>query len=223
VKSSILGRSVQGLPIWGFHFGTPGSSAKELSSHVLIVAATHGDEIESVILAEGLLAEFHESFPYRLQVTVIPALNVDGVRVNTRWNARGVDLNRNLPTHDWTPEIKNPRYPPGPFACSEPENQSLVRWLEANKPDLILSLHSFSPCLNINGNCRLPAEVLGRWTGYPLVEDMGYPTPGCLGTYAGIEREMPTITYEIERGSSPQTILSLHIPAIRECLKSLEG
>jgi protein MpaA len=35
---------------------------------------------------------------------------------------------------------------------------------------------------------------------YEITEDIGYPTPGSLGTYAGWERQIPTITFEIERG-----------------------
>lgn len=221
MQSSILGHSHWGLPIWAHHFGPTGSSPRGALQKLLIIAATHGDESESVVLAQRLLEDFQD-FPHRVDLTLIPALNPDGVLRGSRLNSKGVDLNRNLPTHDWSPEVKNPRYPPGPAAGSEPENQALVRHLDANKPDLILSLHSFTPCLNINGNCRQAAELLSRHTGYKVVEDMGYPTPGCLGTYAGIEREMPTITYEIERGLEPKAVADLHVPAIRELIKFLE-
>ena len=218
MKSSILGRSVNGLPIWGFHFGTASTSRCD----VLILCATHGDETESVVATEGLLSTFQENFPYRLNMTIIPALNVDGVLAKTRLNANGVDLNRNLPTNDWTKQAANPRYQPGPYACSEPENKALVSYLDTYKPKLILSLHSWQPCLNVNGNCRAIADQLSAWTNYPVVESIGYPTPGCLGTYAGLEREMPTITYEIERGLSTRSILEIHVPAIAEALKVTE-
>ena len=66
------------------------------------------------------------------------------------------------------------------------------------------------------------AQVIHEWTGYKIEADMGYPTPGCLGTYAGIEKHYPTITYEIERGTTPQQILPLHVPAICEGLKVIE-
>ena len=86
---------------------------------------------------------------------------------------------RNLPTKDWSPEAKNPRYPPGPFAGSEPENQALVRLIETCRPVAILSAHSFSKVqVNINGPSREWGEKLSSLCGYPITEDIGYPTPG---------------------------------------------
>jgi protein MpaA len=137
-------------------------------------------------------------------------------------NSRGIDLNRNLPTRDWNPKAFTPRYPPGPSPNSEPENQALVKFLGEFQPKMIFSLHSWNPLLNINGDCRPEAETIASLTGYPIEETIGYPTPGCLGTYAGIERNMPTITYEIERGLAPSEILRTHVPALLEALKVSE-
>jgi protein MpaA len=33
---------------------------------------------------------------------------------------------------------------------------------------------------------------------YPIEENIGYPTPGSFGTWAGIERNIPTITLELD-------------------------
>ncbi len=60
---------------------------------------------------------------------------------------------------------------------------------------------------------------MSQETGYKITEDIGYPTPGSLGAYAGQERGIPTITYEIERGSKFQDILKLHVPAIKKALE----
>src|SRR5690606_14233919 len=139
-----------------------------------------------------------------------------------RKNSSGVDLNRNLPTNDWTNDVAEERYFPGPSAGSEPENQALVSWLETNKPQLVISLHSWKPLLNINGSCQPEAEVLSRITSYEIKDSIGYPTPGCLGTYCGLERDMPTITYELERNLNPEQILHKHVPAIMEALKVTE-
>jgi protein MpaA len=76
--------------------------------------------------------------------------------------------------------------------------------------------------LNINGDCTREAQVIAQWTKYTIEESIGYPTPGCLGTYCGLERDMPTLTYEIERGLDTQSILSIHVPAIEEALKVTE-
>lgn len=215
MKSFIVGHTSNGLPI-------PGFQREANYPHVLIIGGVHGDESEGVVAAHGLLGKFIESYTYKLKMTVIPALNLDGVLAKTRQNANGVDLNRNLPTQDWTSEVLNPRYFPGTKPNSEPENQALTDFIQREKPRIIYSLHSWNPLLNVNGKCRKEAEVIHQLTGYPIQEDIGYPTPGCLGTYCGLERDIPTLTYEIQRGLDPKEIIRVHVPAILEALKVTE-
>lgn len=216
MKSFIFGSSASHLPIPAFRFG-PSDAAR-----VLILGGVHGDEIEGVWAGYGLLKSFAESFSYRLSLVLVPAFNLDGVLAKDRRNSHGVDLNRNLPSRDWTSHVATERYHPGPSANSEPENQALVKFLELEKPQFILSLHSWKPMLNINGGCRPEAEEIAKRTGYVIEETIGYPTPGSLGTYAGLEREMPTLTYEIERGLDQESVLKIHVPAILEALKVSE-
>lgn len=215
MKVRVFGKSSLGLPLVAHEFPGDGPS-------VLLLGGIHGDEYEGVVAADGLLESLLQSNPYRLKITVVPRANPDGVLMRTRGNGRGVDLNRNLPTKDWSPEIKTPRYHPGPSAGSEPENQALMALLEEIKPALVISLHSWNPVLNVNGDCRAEAEVLSKATGYKIDDDIGYPTPGCLGTYAGLERGWPTLTYEIQRGQEVPDILKIHVPAVLEALKTTE-
>ncbi|MEZ4871103.1 MAG: M14 family zinc carboxypeptidase [Bdellovibrionales bacterium] len=215
MKSTKFGMSVQNLPIMAYHFGSSGPQ-------VLILGGVHGDETEGVICARSLLAHFSDSFGYNLQLTVVPEFNIDGVLKVQRKNANGVDLNRNLPTKDWTRDVAEERYYPGEAANSEPENQALCQWLETYSPRLIISLHSWKPMLNTNGNCQPEANIISEKTGYEVHESIGYPTPGCLGTFTGLERDMPTITYEIERGMAASEIIKTHVPAILEALKATE-
>lgn len=213
MKAFIFGKTANGLPIPAYEIGNEGPK-------VLILGGVHGDETEGVICSHGLLEKLsQESLP--LQITLVPALNLDGVLAKQRVNGNGVDLNRNLPTKDWNPEKLNPRYPPGPFANSEPENQALTAWIDQHSPRFVLSLHSWKPLLNTNGNCRQQAEAIQKITGYPIEESIGYPTPGCLGTYTGLERDQPTITYEIERGLETRPILETHVPACLAALRTL--
>lgn len=211
---NVIGHSRLGLPILAYPFG-------KLGRKVLILGGVHGDEVEGVLLAQALLAKFMQNFPFSVQLWMIPEFNVDGVHLKTRGNFKGIDLNRNLPTKDWSPHIATPRYHPGPSANSEPETQALVGFLQTEKIEFILSLHSWKPLINPNGQCLTQAEILKEHTGYNIEAEMGYSTPGCLGTYAGIEQKIPTITLEIERGLDPESILRLHVPAIMEMLKSL--
>lgn len=215
-SSFVFGQSPLGLPITGYRFG------QNKGPKVLILGGVHGDEIEGVIGAMGLLKSFNESFNFNLDVTLVPMFNPEGVLNKTRMNSRGVDLNRNLPTKDWSPEVKTPRYNPGPQPNSEPENQALVKFVENEKPVFLLSLHSWHPVLNVNGDCMAEAKVLSEKTGYKIDADIGYPTPGCLGTFAGLERTSATLTYEIERGLDAESILRVHVPAILACLKETE-
>ncbi len=216
MKSFVFGHTYNSLPIIAHEFGSQGPS-------VLILAGVHGDESEGVIAAHGLLDSFTQSFPYKLHLTIIPAFNLDGVIAGQRKNANGVDLNRNLPTSDWSPEIASERYHPGGEAGSEPETQALLRFLDRCKPRFIISLHSWKPMLNINGKCDQEAQIISELTGYEIKESIGYPTPGCLGTYSGLERNTPTLTYEIERGLSTEETLRVHPPAILEALKITES
>jgi len=187
----------------------------------LVLGGVHGDEVEGIVAAWGLYSEIVSGrFQPKLNLTLVPAFNLDGATLKTRTNGNGVDLNRNLPTNDWNPQAFNDRYPPGPSANSEPENQALTTWLDQTRPFFVLSLHSWKPLLNVNGDCSPEAEVLHARTGYVIEPSIGYPTPGCLGTYAGLERGMPTLTYEIERGLSAKEVLRVHVPAIVEALEA---
>ncbi|WP_415062502.1 M14 family zinc carboxypeptidase [Bdellovibrio sp.] len=215
MKTSIFTYTSKGMPVpaYEFHNGGP---------EVLILGGVHGDEVEGVIAAQELLKHFMTAYPYKLNITLVPQFNLEGVIFKTRGNGNGVDLNRNLPTKDWSPEVKTPRYHPGPFAGSENENKGLIDYLEKKAPIFVLSLHSWHPILNVNGDCHKVAAILAKHTGYKIDDDIGYPTPGCLGTFSGLERHLPTLTYEIERGLSAEKIIEIHVPAILESLKALE-
>jgi len=210
-----FGETSDGLTIPAYRFGQSGPE-------ILIMGGVHGDEPEGITGAHGLMKAFFLGFSYKLRVTLVPCLNLDGMLRGQRKNAREVDLNRNLPTQDWSPNVAKEKYPPGASANSEPENQHLVDYIQNSKPKFIYTLHSWKPMLNINGNCRNVAEGVSKYTGYEITEDIGYPTPGSLGTYAGLERQIPTITYEFERHMEPKKIIDTHVPAILESLKVLE-
>ncbi len=215
VGYQVVGNSSRQFPIGAHRFGGAGPT-------ILFLGGVHGDESEGVVLAHHLVARLCTHFDFALDVLVIPAVNPDGVLDRTRCNARNVDLNRNLPTKDWNPKTLNPRYPPGPFAGSEPENQTLLEVIEVFKPKLVVSFHSWHPMLNVNGPSQEYAEVLSAYTGLQITTDMGYPTPGSLGTYLGAERSIPTITYEIEQGMPLDKVAPFHLPAVIELLKYFE-
>ena len=77
--------------------------------------------------------------------------------------------------------------------------------------------------INTNGVCHPVDQILHQHTGYVIESDIGYPTPGCLGTYTGLEQNIPTITLEIERGLSAEKIGPLFLPALLKSLQALSG
>ncbi len=209
-----IGNSVLGKPLTIYQL-----LPQNFKNHLLLLGGVHGDELEGVWLMEEVIQVFQQKFPFKnTAVTIWPRVNADGVEKHERWNANNVDLNRNLPTKDWTPEIKNPRYQPGPKALSEPENQALVKLIDEIKPKAILSAHSFENFqVNVNGEKGVVdewGERLAKVCYYPVTRDIGYPTPGSLGTYGGTEKQIPTITLEVERDLPKEEVLKLHIPVI---------
>jgi protein MpaA len=213
LNSFIFGHSPLGLPILGYSFG-------QGTKKVLIMGGVHGDEVEGIWTALRLLQDFSENYEFDFTTILVPMFNPEGALAKTRQNSRGVDLNRNLPTRDWSPVIANPRYHPGASAMSEPENSALMSWLEQNSPRFVLSLHSWQPCLNINGLCEDQAKAMAKVNNYKITTDIGYPTPGSLGSL-GTERQIPVLTYEIERGLSAEKVLEIHPAACLAGLRSL--
>lgn len=192
---------------------------------VLFVAGVHGDEVEGVWLLEAMRSRWTRYFSYtRVGAIVWVQANPDGYKLGTRWNANQVDLNRNLPTKDWSPEAKNPRYPPGPMPGSEPETRALLDVIDLTEPIAILSAHSFEKFqINVNGPSLAWGQELAKLCQYPVTDNIGYPTPGSLGTYAGFERSIPTITLEIQRGIAQEMVESKFVPVLEATLQYWEN
>lgn len=169
---------------------------------ILFVGGVHGDEPEGVRLAQEFLKwlqKTEDSSPHEILHSwlLIPCINVDGYLRNQRTNESGVDLNRNFPSLDWSPDSKGPRYFPGNRAGSEPETQAMVQLIETEKPCLIVHFHSWEPCVVYTGSPGKEAStILAGKTGYPVREDIGYPTPGSLGQYGWLDHKIPVICVE---------------------------
>ncbi len=103
----------------------------------LIIGGTHGDERATVTILENFIRDYLESGQVAEPTAVISLLNPDGFARNTRYNARGVDLNRNFP-HKWGPDSEDP---PGSAPLSEPEARVLHDYILENRPAKIVSLH----------------------------------------------------------------------------------
>jgi len=158
----------------------------------LIVGVFHGDEPQGKFLIEEYLKNNDTN-----GLLFIPCLNPDGMQLKTRTNSNGVDLNRNFPTKNWELTEKNEFFG-GMSAGSEIETKFLMDTINEFKPQLILTLHAPYKIVNYDGPAREISEKISEIIGYPVEESIGYPTPGSFGTYAGIEREIPAITLELD-------------------------
>lgn len=164
------------------------------SKTILIIGVVHGDEPQGKFLIENYLKSYTNK---KNRMLFIPCLNPDGLANKTRQNANLIDLNRNFPTKNWTLN-ENPDYFGGEKSSSEIEAKFVMDILEEFSPDIILTLHAPFKIVNYDGPANEFAQKISEIINYPVQCDIGYPTPGSFGTYAGVERNIPTITLELD-------------------------
>lgn len=175
--------------------------------YIYLMAGVHGDEVEGVFALKKIISWLKDTDEYELPTIVIPILNVDGYRAGTRVNAHGVDLNRNLPSKNWTSKAREAKYNPGNKPLSEPENIFLDKLMSKYPPGIILTLHSWRPFINYNGDCKDIAELLAKHNNYEICDDIeGHPTPGSLGEYGPEKYNSPVLTYEFPVISDDKTL-----------------
>ena len=178
---------------------------------ILVVGVVHGDEPQGEDLINRYLAANESGMLF------IPSLNPDGKQLGRRTNSNGVDINRNFPTKNWELTEKD-NYFGGETPASEIETKFLINVIEEYKPKLILTLHTPYKIVNYDGPAKEISEKISEIIGYPVEESIGYPTPGSFGTYAGVERNIPTITLEMDE---EETIDSLY-PKVKKIFEYLE-
>jgi protein MpaA len=175
----------------------------------MIFGGFHGDEPKSVFVANCLIELLSTSPASAGKATwiIVPLVNPDGYERRKRRNARGVDINRNFPTRNRQSGSRRSRMFGGPLPASEPETRAVMRIIERYQPDRIVTIHSIGLarfCNNYDGPARAIANAMSRRNGYPVTVNIGYPTPGSFGTWAGVERRIPVVTLELPSTASPQ-------------------
>ncbi|MDP2648875.1 MAG: M14 family metallopeptidase [Patescibacteria group bacterium] len=149
---SVIGTSVEGRDIIAYHYGTG-------DTEVLFVGGIHGGYSWNTALVAREMMDYMEGdtgiIPANVKVTVIPALNPDGlykvagtstaeftaadvassqsVQVSGRFNANNVDLNRNFDC-DWQESGKwrNRTVSGGSESFSEPESRAIKNYVETH-------------------------------------------------------------------------------------------
>lgn len=184
-KWRTIGSSTQGQSIRAWSKGTG-------SRHILYLACIHGDEQSGRPLLDRLIRHIdgHPELLDGKKVTVIPVANPDGFARGSRTNANGVDLNRNFPTNNFKPSSGH-----GMAPTSEPETRALCGVIRRQRPDVIVTVHSPLKCVDYDGPALGLAHRMSRHCGLP-VKKLG-ARPGSLGSYAGLDLNIPIVTLEL--------------------------
>ncbi|MHC5082630.1 MAG: M14 family zinc carboxypeptidase [Planctomycetota bacterium] len=186
----ILGHSVQQRPIEMYTLGSG-------DEKVLIVATIHGNEEAGTPLVHRLRTVLNQrkSLLDGRTVQIIPVANPDGYVNRTRGNAHGIDLNRNFPAGNRINNATN-----GHKGITEPESQILHDLVLQHKPDRIVSIHQPLYCLDYDGPGGDIARHMGIYCSLP-VKKLG-SRPGSMGSFVGVENNIPIITMELARSDS---------------------
>lgn len=189
---STIGKSVSGNDIKAYHFG---NGAKE----VMFIGGIHGgySRNTSALAFEMIdwLKQNQNAVPENVTVTVIPVLNPDGLKKVTgttdrftttdvnkstsvqtegRFNANGVDLNRNFDC-EWQSvgTWQNRDVSGGETVFSEPESQAIRDYVNTNKPTAIVTWYSAEGAVyasnckdNVSPETKTLTDLYAKAAGY---------------------------------------------------------
>lgn len=211
VHRVVIGHSVRHRPIVAYELGEKGPGIPT----VLIVSTMHGNERQIQQIPEALRdgRRIHG-----IDLWVVPVMNPDGLHANTRQNARGVDLNRNFPTH-WVHTTGH--YGSGPKPASEPETRAMMRFLKRIRPDRVISFHQ--PLDGVDLDSRRPgfSHKVSRALHLPV----SHVTCGgvCGGTMTQwFEAHFPGTAITVEYPAHPSSH-TLRVQAPRALLRLFGG
>lgn len=198
---TVVGTSVEKRDITAYHYG-------EGDKEILFVGGIHGGYSWNTALVAYELMDYlaaNPSFiPSNVKVTVIPVLNPDGLNKVTgtgatrflatdvstskdtqragRFNANGVDLNRNFDC-DWQAKgvWQNTPVSGGTKAFSEQESQALKTYVETHKPAAAVIWYSavggvfVSNCHNgVLSETRALTNAYAKASGYKAYESFDF-------------------------------------------------
>lgn len=237
IGQSVVGRAILAKARFDLSGDIPHGGA-------LLIGGIHGDEAATIDLLESFLQKHLATTDTDLPVVVIPLANPDSRARNSRYNARGVDINRNFETN-WRTESEEPS---GPGPCSEPETRALRDFILRMQPARIVSLHwalaeidadgpqstalAFQMWHALNEKERAPYRVRVSEEGHGLrrLQQTYDICPGSLGQWCGyglqyadgsrpamITLELP---YDPQATSRPSPLPDSHLDELRERWKN---
>jgi protein MpaA len=79
----------------------------------------------------------------------------------------------------------------------------------------VVALHAPLACIDDAHDSPLGRRLATR-TGMPLMQDVGYPTPGSFGSW-GTDHGVPVVTYEFPVAAT-EVLMRDHVPVLVELL-----
>ncbi len=211
ISSRIIGHSVNGHPMRAYELGDPTAAVT-----VVALGAMHGNETGGKVV----LSDLRDGSPISgVHLWVIPRDNPDGVLRHQRHNARGVDLNRNFPTH-WKPLTGY--YYSGPKPSSEPETRALMRFLNDVDPNYVVTFHSPLYGVDVYGAKDRPfARRLAKKMRLPIKEfDCSGVCHGTLTQWFNARHAGACVTVEFRASPSSRY---LHVRAPKGLVSAIGG
>lgn len=213
-----IARSIQGRAIDAVTLGFG-------PARIYLIAGIHGDEPEGIAATASIIEHFARD--PRCTIRLVLDMNPDGTHESRRTNAAGVDLNRNWPAANFRPSRTH-----GPGPLSEPESAGVYDDLLDFAPDLVVVFHSASrahaPFVNFDGPAAGLASAFANAAkphaiNWSVVPSMGYPTPGSLGSLLGIDRGVPILTIEFQRGQPAPSVAASALAGLDALARELAG
>lgn len=240
--SRVIGRTLQGREVVAQTNFDP--AAPPPPNLTLLIGGQHGDEPATVRLLEIFRDNFLADALDGHSTAIIAPANPDGLAAGSRYNSRGIDLNRNC-GFNWRTESDEP---PGPGPWSEPETCFLRDFILATRPTKIVSLHWALAEIDADGAqstplaqamwkslseeqrapYRLRVTEIGR--GQRRLAKIYAACPGSLGQWCGYGLQYPDgsqpamITLELpfdpSLGARPDVLPAGHLAFVREAWQS---
>ncbi len=230
VREQTIGTSGAGRPITAVRFG-------DGPLKLVVVGDTHGGPEANTYELTRLLVEHFRSAPEQVPDAVslylIPTLNPDGLALGTRFNARGVDLNRNMdtrldscPENDWNTRVQGAygvvSDTGGPYPDSEVESRVIRDFLLDASGTIFLHSNAglVFPAFCEHAPSIALGEVYARAAGYAYSRYWPrYLITGGMHDWAGA-LGIAAITPELITGEDPE--LAQNLAGLRAVLRAAE-
>ena len=205
-----IGNSVEGRAIAPIVLGSPAATHR-----VLVVGCIHGNECAGLAIVRRLA---RTTAPAGTEIVVVPNLNPDGYRRDTRGNARGVDLNRNFPS-EWS-RVAQPgdlEYA-GPRPLSEPESRYAVALIRRLRPEITIWFHQPQAVVRAWGHSEATARRFAALAGVPY-SDIAWPSGSASNWQNHAFPGTASFVVELPSGKVAAGRAARYVRAIRELAK----